>query len=188
MMKGPNTVLLSADSATRQKGTHPLHSMVSTPSRQLMEILEFNTKFYPVWSDRKVAVQSAKGGGGAYAEECRRAVKDYVQKSVASGSLALTDLEPFISSGEFVHDASRLGWQTRPASLREEETSDFAVSRWEIKCREQAREIKQLHERMQAAKAAAQKTAESYELIIASLSRLVGSLHQGGSATQSQIC
>lgn len=181
MMKGPSTVLLSADSATRQKGTHPLHSMVSTPSRQLMEILEFNTKFYPVWSDRKIAVQSSKGGGGAYAEECRRAVKDYVQKSVASGSLVLTDLESFISSGDFVHDASRLGWQTRPSSLREEEPDDFAVSPWEIKCREQAREIKQLRESMQAAKAAAEKTAESYELIIASLTRLVGSLHQSGS-------
>jgi hypothetical protein len=65
-------------------------------SKQLINIMKFD-ELYKVWYAKKCECQDAKGGGGAYADQCREALFKYLESKTKSGELCVKSLEKFIN-------------------------------------------------------------------------------------------
>ena len=159
--------LVSQDTTRRQKANHPLHTMASRQSKDLMGILQFDAKFYPLWKGKKDSLQNSKGGGGSYIDGCRQAVRDFVASEVSNGRLVITGLTRFLN-GEAVKE-DQLGWN--------EDKSIQDISPWEIKYRNQCRKTQELRAIIADMRAAAESSSQHYLSVIASLNRLISSHH-----------
>ena len=159
--------LVSQDTTRRQKANHPLHTMASRQSKDLMGILQFDSKFYPLWKGKKDSLQNSKGGGGSYIDGCRQAVRDFVASEVSNGRLVITGLTRFLN-GEAVKE-DQLGWN--------EDKSIQDISPWEIKYRNQCRKTQELRAIITDMRAAAESSSQHYLSVIASLNRLISSHH-----------
>ena len=159
--------LVSQDTTRRQKANHPLHSMASRQSKDLMGILQFDAKFYQLWKGKKDSLQGSKGGGGSYIDSCRQAVREFVASEVSKGRLVINGLKRFLN-GEAVKE-NELGWN--------EVKSIEEISPWEIKYRNQCRKNQELRSIIEDMRTAAENSSQHYLSVIASLNRLISSHH-----------
>ena len=81
---------------TRGKACCKLQNMSMPASKQLISIIKFD-ELYNVWYAKKCECQDAKGGGGAYADQCREALFKYLESKTKSGELCVKSLEKFIN-------------------------------------------------------------------------------------------
>ena len=81
---------------TRGKACCKLQNMSMPASKQLINIMKFD-ELYKVWYAKKCECQDAKGGGGAYADQCREALFKYLESKKKSGELYVRSLEKFIN-------------------------------------------------------------------------------------------
>ena len=81
---------------TRGKACCKLQNMSMPASKQLISIIKFD-ELYNIWYTKKCECQDAKGGGGAYADQCREALFKYIQSKTKSGELYVKSLEKFIN-------------------------------------------------------------------------------------------
>ena len=81
---------------TRGKACCKLQNMSMPASKQLISIIKFD-ELYNVWYTKKCECQDAKGGGGAYADQCHEALFKYIESKTKSGELCVKSLEKFIN-------------------------------------------------------------------------------------------
>ena len=81
---------------TRGKACCKLQNMSMPASKQLISIIKFD-ELYNIWYAKKCECQDAKGGGGAYADQCRDTLFKYIESKTKSGELCVKSLEKFIN-------------------------------------------------------------------------------------------
>ena len=171
------SVSLSQDQGIRQRGTHPMHSMASRKSKQLMQIMEFDKILYPIWLKHKQTVQGNKGGGGSYADVCRLRVREFVATEKAAGRLVIRTLRKFFQPAEYSYDTSEFGWDHEHRAERPPPRDEgvIAISPWETKYRNTARRLAQVENDLANLAQAFKTSTDQHALIVASLMRLVSS-------------
>ena len=155
----------------RGKTCHEVQSMSKRRARVLMDAIEFDTRLYPIWYESKQKSQTEKGGGGSYADVCRRVLFNFINNEKDEGRFILKSISKYLSSDEYLIEKEDISWVSSPVAVNKSnhETKDsFDAMTWQTKYLTQNSQIKGLKK----------KVAEMEEIYIAKEAKLLERIYQ----------
>ena len=138
-------------SEIRGKTCHEVQSMSKRRARILMDAIEFDTKLYPVWYESKQKSQTEKGGGGSYADVCRRVLFNFIKQEKDEGRFILKSISKYLSSDEYLIEKEDISWGSSPLVVNEskhEKQDSFDAMTWQTRYLSQNSQIKNLKKRV----------------------------------------